>query len=117
MIRYFFEEIQKKQPAENNDGHFRLYVILGDQYYWNVEWIRSKSRQNITLPVLNSGFISEHIQEQYQSLTEITPEVLREHFGPFASFIERAVEGFKSYLTWISPDAQSKDIPWQIPLL
>ena len=114
MIKYFFEELSKKQPAENNDGHFRLYVILSEQYYWNVEWTRNKSRQTVTLPVLHSGFISAEVQEKYKSLTEISPEILREHFGSFASFIERAVEGFRSYLTWISPDAQSKNIPWQI---
>jgi hypothetical protein len=114
MIRYFYEELTNQQVTDTNDGRFRLYVILSDQYYWNVEWTRNKSRQHVSLPVLHSGFISEKVQEQYKSLTEIAPETLREHFGSFATFIERAVEGFRSYLTWISPDPQSKNVPWQI---
>jgi hypothetical protein len=114
MIRYFFEELQKKQLTENNDGNFRLYVILGEQYYWNIEWTRNKSQQTVTLPVFNSGFLSEETRKQYGSFTEITPEILREHFGSFANFIERAVEGFRSYLTWISPDPQLETIPWQL---
>ncbi|MDQ3109795.1 MAG: hypothetical protein M3R17_07855 [Bacteroidota bacterium] len=116
MIRYFFEDLFKRQNTDREEGHYRLFAIIDNQYFWNIEWQKNKLQQTITLPVFQAGFVSEEIMERCKSLSEVEPDKFKEQFGSIACFIERAVDGFKSYTMWISPDPLIKNIPWQISL-
>ncbi|CAN5913562.1 hypothetical protein BH11BAC7_BH11BAC7_08720 [soil metagenome] len=116
MTQYFFEDLFKRQNTDSGEGHYRLFAIIDNQYFWNIEWQKNKSEHTVTLPVFHAGFISDEIIERCKSLSEVEPGKFRAQFGSIAYFIERAVDGFKSYITWISPDPLRKNVPWQISL-
>jgi hypothetical protein len=116
MTRYFFEDLFKRQNTKYDEGHYRLFAIIDNQYFWNIEWQKNRVNQTVVFPVFKAGFISEEILEKCKNLSELEPGKLKEQFGPIAYFIERAVNGFKSYIAWISPDPLSQHVPWEIPL-
>lgn len=117
MTHYFFDCVETKQITISETAeYFCLYAIIDSLYYWKVEWYKNTSQQSATIHAITSGFISAEIIEKYKNLRTITPAELRERFGTFSYFIERAVNGFKSYIVWISPDPQTTNIPWKIPV-
>lgn len=114
MIRYFFNFVGKKTNLDEDQNHYRLYAIIDDRYYWTAEWYSDTVLKKEIIQSVNGGFITKEIIAEYKSLPEIDFITIKERFNLFASFIERAVNGFKSYIIWISPDPQKNDIPWQI---
>jgi len=113
MIEYYFE---KQLLLGENAEHYRLFAVIDDLYYWKVEGSMDTKLQSITVQNLISGFNSEEITESYKKLSTIDVTDLRNNLGSFAYFIERSVNGFKSYIMWISPNPQTKELPWEIAL-
>jgi hypothetical protein len=114
MVRYFFESPREQQQPEGTPALYRLYAIIDDLYYWKVEWHWNKQAREITVHMFNAGFISGEITASCSNLPVIDPSELRNRFGSFAYLIERAVNGFKSYIMWISPDPHASGLPWKI---
>ncbi|HTL82954.1 MAG TPA: hypothetical protein VL651_14670 [Bacteroidia bacterium] len=115
MIRYFFRFIGRKQnPQLQEVDYYRLYAIIDEQYYWTTEWYFSDQIKMNVVQTINGGFVTEEITELCKNMSAIDFEILRNKLGAFAYFIERAVNGFKSYIIWISPDPHINDVPWQV---
>jgi hypothetical protein len=115
MIHYFFRFIGKKQnPEGRSTDYYQFYALIDEKYYWTTEWFTDTVDHKNVVEVVNGGFVTDEITERCKKLSEVDFSVLRTQLGSFAYFIERAVNGFKSYIIWISPDPQLNDIPWQI---
>ncbi len=113
MIDYYFE---KQLMPEENAEHYLLFAVIDDKYYWKVEGAMNAKLQSVRIENLISGFNSEEIGENYKRLNKIDIIDLRNKLGSFAYFIERSVNGFKSYMMWITPDPNTTEIPWNIAL-
>jgi hypothetical protein len=113
MIEYYFE---RQLLLGENTEHYRLFAVIDDLYYWKVEGSMNAKLQSITIQNLISGFNSEEICESYKKLSTVDITDLRNSLGSFAYFIERSVNGFKSYIMWISPHLQTDELPWKLSL-
>lgn len=91
---------------------YRLFVLMDDKYYWAVEW-KAEDAQTIIVD-LNAGFISALIMDACRALEEISPEKLRQRFGPFADYVVRCIGGFRSYISWTYPDSAVSKISWSV---
>jgi hypothetical protein len=113
MTHYFFD---KESPFNEETERYRLFAVIDELYYWKVEGNLDTKLQSVTIRAFSSGFACENIREDHKDMAEINFSELKDQFGPFAYFVERAVSGFKSYLGWISPDPQVNKTPWNISL-
>lgn len=113
MTRYFFD---KESPFREDGEQYCLFAMVDSLYYWKIGGNMNIQTRTATISTFSSGFVSAKILDEHTGIPEIDLPELRKQFGSFAYFIERAVNGFKSYLSWISPGPQSSVIPWQIPL-
>jgi hypothetical protein len=108
MTHYFFN----KQFADSQKGdHYCLRAVIDNLYYWEIEG--NKIDHSFTVHRLNAGFLAAKPESQH-FLAEIDLSSLKDQLGSFSYFVERAVNGFKSYIMWISPDPQTTEIPWKI---
>ncbi len=114
MIKYFFETPgESKQPDGTQDFNC-LYAVIDALSYWTVDWNWNKTTREVMIHRFDAGFVSGEITSRCNTLQPIDPADLRNRFGSFAYLIERAVNGFKSYILWISPDPQDPGPPWKI---
>ncbi len=115
MTNYFFKFIGKKPGSFDEDAdHYCLFAIIDDKYYWSTEWFSDNILKKNIIQTVKGGFVTEEIYALCKNMSEIDLSVLRSQLGSLSYFIERAVNGFNSYIIWISPDPQVNDIPWQI---
>lgn len=113
MIQYYYETFQGEQPEtfEEEEQH-RLIAIHDTLYYWQMEW--RDVAEAAAVVDLHAGLLSEKIREQSERMEELSPPELRTRFGSMANYIERSVQGFRSYIRWISPDQDIATHPWKI---
>lgn len=110
MIKYYFENVKAAQD------YFRTIAIIDDQYFWSMDWRWDTTGNNAAVSDFQAGFLSAAIREKCKSLEEVSPAEIRERFGSFAYYVERAVSGLKSYLLWISPDSTVNEASWKISM-
>jgi hypothetical protein len=113
MIDYYFE---RHFLQNENAEHYCLFAIIDDLYYWKMEGAMNTKLRSVTIQNLTSGFNSEEIRENYKKLAKLDIIDLRNKLGSLAYFIERSVNGFKSYIMWITPDVNTTEIPWNMVL-
>jgi|GEM_PF-3125155 len=113
MTRYYCEPLKKEPPGDNNIQFHRFYAIIDDRYYWQAEWLWDTSLMNAVIHSFTAGFLNDAVIGDCKTMTELDNLEMRDKFGSFAYYLERAVNGFKSYTMWVSPDPQQNDIPWQ----
>jgi hypothetical protein len=110
-LSYFLKNI-----SGENENIFRLYAIIEEKYYWKIEWSQQLLAHEAVINLLHAGMLSAEVQLQYADMRRIDAAELRNELGSFAHFVERAVNGFKSYLAWINPDLWDVEFPWRVPL-
>ena len=102
--------------ARDADGNqqYRLFAIIQNSWYWAIEWkVQDKSGASY-LTDFNTGFMNASVTRGIASLTEISAVELRNKFGAFADYIERAVSGYGNYITGISPDPEVRNVFWPV---
>jgi hypothetical protein len=117
MIRYYYEAFpaERSEAAEDGDQHC-LIAILDGIYYWRMEWCGSEEPKMAEALDINGGFLSDEIRAHCTLLEEFPSDELRDRFGTMGNYIERAVQGFRSYIRWISPDPDVTKRPWIISI-
>lgn len=111
-IKYYYSILSP--DSESGDRQYRLFAVIEDSWYWAIEWKTSGIDSPSILTDFNTGYMSRTVKQTLSTLTEIEPPQLRSRFGTFADYIERAASGFRSYISWICPDSEMKNIVWQI---
>jgi hypothetical protein len=119
MTKYFFDCTLEKGTTEKEEcERCQLYSLFDDKFYWRVEWLRQPPGTGTEALVIDfsSGTANETVLEKCNEMPSIEQEKLRCELGSFAYFIERAVSGYRSYISWISPELWQSNFPWHVPL-
>jgi len=111
-IKYYYSKLTADASSENQQ--YRLFAVIEDSWYWAIEWTNAGKDSPSYLTDFNTGFMNKAAKETLSGLSEIQANQLRVKFGTFADYIERAASGFRSYISWICPDAEMKNVIWEI---
>lgn len=111
-IKYYYATLNP-DLAEGKQ-QYRLFAVIEDSWYWAIEWKSAGKDSPAHLTDFNTGFMSAMARQTLSVLSEIGPKELRIKFGTFTDYIERAASGFRSYISWICPDSEMKNIVWEI---
>lgn len=115
MNKYFLETEHETPAASAGNKRYHICVLIEDRYYWSLSWTEDTDKMLSVIGNLQCGFITDAISNSCATSKEIQPTELRTRFGSFAYYIDRAISGFKSYISWISPDPVANNISWELP--
>jgi hypothetical protein len=114
MNATYYLQLVSNDISDNGMKECRLYAVIDEVYFWAIEWKANNDPPKSEIIDFNSGFMSDTIKEACLHMTVVLSPDLRNSFGSFADYVERAVSGFRSYISWITPDAEVNAVTWQI---
>jgi hypothetical protein len=94
------------KPEDAGGTPFRFTALIDSQYFVQVSG-NKRPGGAVLIHNLCGGFAQEEIRTVLAEEEIVNLQQLREVFGTFAQYLERTAEGFRSYMYWIRPGAET----------